>query len=172
MPGATPIYLFPYPTLIDPPNGAANIQSLATAVEGKFVTSDAAILAIQNNANMQTRIAAQTSDQAITSLADLSGNTLTFSTTRANVKVLIWGFLDVSTSGVFEAQCVVDAGVLPNKIHLTPPSGTMRATGSQMWTATLATIGSHNIKLQATNLSGSGTVYGTHSTLTVLQLAL
>jgi|SRR5215217_2250643 len=39
----TPTYGFPYPVSNDSPNGAAQIQALATAVEGKFVTVDAAI---------------------------------------------------------------------------------------------------------------------------------
>lgn len=40
MSGTTPVYSFPYPTLTDTPNGAAQMQSLATAVENKIVTMD------------------------------------------------------------------------------------------------------------------------------------
>lgn len=40
MAGTTPIYGFPYPSPGDPPDGAAQIQSLATAVEARFVIKD------------------------------------------------------------------------------------------------------------------------------------
>lgn len=50
MAGTTPVYAFPYPTLSDPPNGAAQMQSLATAVENKIVPMDAAISVLQNPA--------------------------------------------------------------------------------------------------------------------------
>lgn len=39
--GVTPIYAFPFPALSDPPNGASQIQSLATAVENKIALVDA-----------------------------------------------------------------------------------------------------------------------------------
>jgi hypothetical protein len=50
--GATPVYGFPYSAGTDAPNGPAQIQALAEAVESKFVTSDAAIAAA--NANIGT----------------------------------------------------------------------------------------------------------------------
>lgn len=36
----TPVYSFPYPSLSDPPNGPAQFQALATAVENKIITID------------------------------------------------------------------------------------------------------------------------------------
>jgi hypothetical protein len=51
MAGTTPVYAFPYPSLSDPPNGAAQMQSLATAVENKIVTLDAALTAINSNSS-------------------------------------------------------------------------------------------------------------------------
>ncbi|MGV9364531.1 hypothetical protein [Amycolatopsis sp. NPDC003731] len=41
----TPVYSLPYPASTDAPNGPAQIQALATAVENKFVSNDAAIAA-------------------------------------------------------------------------------------------------------------------------------
>ena len=41
--GTTPVYAFPYAGVNDPPNGPAQEQSLATAVENKIITVDAAI---------------------------------------------------------------------------------------------------------------------------------
>lgn len=48
MAGTTPIYAFPYPSLSDPPNGAAQVQALATALENKIVTMDSALTAINS----------------------------------------------------------------------------------------------------------------------------
>lgn len=42
----TPTYAFPYPALSDPPNGPSQIQALATAVENKIVTMDAAVAGV------------------------------------------------------------------------------------------------------------------------------
>jgi hypothetical protein len=39
----TPIYAFPYPVLTDPPNGAAQIQALAEAVEDTISTLDSSV---------------------------------------------------------------------------------------------------------------------------------
>lgn len=44
--GVTPIYGFPYPALTDAPNGAAQIQALAEAVEADLAATDAAVAAL------------------------------------------------------------------------------------------------------------------------------
>lgn len=44
--GVTPIYGFPYPALTDPPNGAAQIQALAEAVEADLAVTDSNIATI------------------------------------------------------------------------------------------------------------------------------
>lgn len=46
MSGTTPTYGFPYPTSSDTPAGHTQMQALATAIEGKFVTNDATVTAI------------------------------------------------------------------------------------------------------------------------------
>ncbi len=45
MTASTPVYAFPYPEDLDPPNGPDQIGALALAVEGKFVSVDAALAA-------------------------------------------------------------------------------------------------------------------------------
>lgn len=45
MAGTTPTYGFPYPTASDTPAGHTQMQSLATAIEAKFITTDAALTA-------------------------------------------------------------------------------------------------------------------------------
>lgn len=44
--GVTPIYGFPYPALTDSPNGPAQIQALAEAVEADLAVTDANIAAV------------------------------------------------------------------------------------------------------------------------------
>lgn len=44
--GVTPVYGFPYPALTDAPNGPAQIQSLAEAVEADLITTDANIASL------------------------------------------------------------------------------------------------------------------------------
>lgn len=45
---ATPVYNFPYAALSDPPHGPNQQGALALAVEGKFVTVDAAIATVED----------------------------------------------------------------------------------------------------------------------------
>lgn len=45
--GVTPIYGFPYPALTDSPNGPAQIQALAEAVEADLQTTDVNVAALQ-----------------------------------------------------------------------------------------------------------------------------
>lgn len=53
----TPVYAFPYPSLGDPPNGPAQIQALATAVENKIITVDATDAAQTSNISaLQTTV--------------------------------------------------------------------------------------------------------------------
>lgn len=53
---STPTYGFPYPALSDPPNGASQIQALATALESKFVTVDGTVATNSSNiTNMTNR---------------------------------------------------------------------------------------------------------------------
>lgn len=57
----TPIYSFPYPVLTDPPNGAAQIQALAEAVEDSLNTVETSLAAdtttLANPARAQLRTA-------------------------------------------------------------------------------------------------------------------
>lgn len=46
--GLTPVYGFPYPALTDSPNGPAQIQALAEAVEADLVVTDANVATLQS----------------------------------------------------------------------------------------------------------------------------
>jgi hypothetical protein len=46
--GVTPVYGFPYPALTDPPNGPAQIQALAEAVEADLAVTDSNVAALQS----------------------------------------------------------------------------------------------------------------------------
>lgn len=54
--GVTPIYGFPYPALTDAPNGPAQIQALAEAVEADLAVTDANIATINTTGLTYTRV--------------------------------------------------------------------------------------------------------------------
>jgi hypothetical protein len=101
-----------------------------------------------------------------TSTVDLTGSSVTFTTTYANTKFALWAVFDVQAgssggSVTFIGTAVVDGTTLSGgEAHLSAGSGT-RVTLPQMWIGTLAAAGSHTIKLQ-----GTGNTYqtlGTHT---------
>ena len=71
----TPIYSFPYPALTDPPNGAAQIQALAEAVETEIDSLDAsqsatvATLANPARAQMRASVATSVPNSTFTAIA-------------------------------------------------------------------------------------------------------
>lgn len=92
--GLTPVYGFPYPALTDSPNGPAQIQALAEAVEADLVVTDANIAAINTTGLTYTRVIGgkvRTADSAAT-----SGTT--------ELEVLDTGSLSLPAS----ARCLVD----------------------------------------------------------------
>lgn len=104
--------------------------------------------------------AAGTTLQAMTgSSVDITGTSLTITTTYANTKVAIWGVFDVDNNAnttpanwsVFVGTAVVDGTSQSGEAHATG----LRVTCVQMWIATLAAVGSHTIKLQGKSSGGT-----------------
>lgn len=77
--GTTPIYGLPYPGILDPPNGPNQVQLLAEAAEGKFVTSDASV------ANLATSIGTY---RKLVGVERLTSNTGAFATETAILEVV------------------------------------------------------------------------------------
>lgn len=104
-----------------------------------------------------------------TTVADAPGATITVTTTEANAVAFVTGVFDVSNAGndVFVGALVVDGATQSGQAIA---SGADRKTVSQTWIVTLATAGSHTLKLQA-NKAGSTasvTLNSTHTTITAL----
>lgn len=81
---ATPVYAFPYPSVTDAPNGPSQIQSLATAVESKFITVDATAAATKILSN--TPVTANSSSTSGTGKVIWVSRTVTLENAR-NYKV-------------------------------------------------------------------------------------
>jgi hypothetical protein len=161
MAGTTPVYGFPYPTASDTPAGHTQMQSLATAIENKIVTVDATF----NNTVrlLQELEASATSDFTLpaTTPADVPGATLTFTTTTANQVAIItatWDFrCTVTGTGYCYGEFVVDGVLNARKSLFVVQSAETRLPGFIQRKVTLASAGSHTIKLQGHKDSGSGT---------------
>jgi hypothetical protein len=105
---------------------------------------------------------------------DLAGTTFV-TTSKANVQGLIIASYDVEITGtagdIFEGQILVDGAALTGsaagKVH---SSLLGRVNVSSAWPFTLASIGSHNFRLQALKVNNGSTVitYQNHTRLTVL----
>lgn len=96
-----------------------------------------------------------------TTAQDLTGTSLTFTTSYANTLIGVWAVFDVNMSTtdattnaiVFIGTCLVDGVVQSGEAH----AGANRVTCAQYWIATLTSAGSHTIKLQGkVNSLGAG----------------
>lgn len=116
-----------------------------------------------------------TSSTAIsgTPATDLTGATITFTTAQPNASVLVTGVFDAQTTAtgaVGVGTCVVDGATQSGQATWGLTTLNARGTVTQVWNVTLATAGSHTIKLQGALSSASGTVtYGTtHTNINLL----
>lgn len=108
-----------------------------------------------------------------TTVTDITGATVTFNTVQAAATVIVWGVFDtsVNTSGASLATgtCYIDGTAQTAAAIFQLITAGLRATITQVWTATLSGSGSHTIKLRG-NLNaaaGSATFNQTHTTITV-----
>jgi hypothetical protein len=117
--------------------------------------------------------AEQSSQLAVpTSVTDVPGLSITFTTSAANAKYHATGFLDWdnvdanTSSGL--GFCSVDGVAQTKQIRYAGAVATDKGTPGQQWFGTLASAGSHTIKLRASaDVAGDLTVFS-HSTLTVV----
>lgn len=161
---STPVYALPYPALSDPPNGPAQVGSLATATEAGLTTVNA-------NANTNARTyprllsARLVSNQTLGAVADVTGCTLTFTTAQTNTLVLVTVNAAVTDSsanyGLFTTQ--VDGVTNPVQLIAVQGSALASPSFSVTFLVTLAAAGSHTIKMQGTH-SGGTTVAQANST--------
>lgn len=114
-------------------------------------------------------------DTAITSttLTDV-GVSITFTTENASALVLAFGVFDMAvhtaSSNFAVGHCIVDGSDQTSQAVSSMTTVGQRGTQSQNWAASLASAGSHTVKLQA-GLSASGgqmDIKTTHTTLLLI----
>lgn len=145
---------------------------MALPAAGNRITAD--LLAALANNSLQFIGSAQTAapQNMTTVAADLTGTSLTFTTTYINTKITIWACYDVNYtnaadtpnlgSKLFVGTCLVDGTTQSGESHYNGP----RATVFQEWITTLAASGSHTVKLQGlvnAALTGSCQTNATHT---------
>jgi hypothetical protein len=113
-----------------------------------------------------------------TSVTDVNGATLTFTTPVAGTVVKVTSYWDISSTGstdVFIGTLYVDGSVYAfGEAHLEGGDTSARTTMAQGWTVTLASAGSHTLKLRRTKTSNSDaiTLYGIHTKIQVEGLGI
>jgi hypothetical protein len=144
------------------------------------VTGTATITGSLSSASALKYLEARSSgDETVTtSVADVNGATLTFTTAVAGTVVKVTSYWDISSTGstdVFIGTLYVDGSVYAfGEAHLEGGDTSARTTLAQGWTVTLASAGSHTLKLRRTKTSNSDTVtlYGIHTKIQVEGLGI
>lgn len=99
-----------------------------------------------------------------TTILDIPGATVTFTTTHTNVVVTCTGFFDISAgavSGIPTAvgYLFVDGSQQSSQATFLATATSGRGTVGQCWTITLGSSGSHTLKLRGASSISSGTTY-------------
>lgn len=144
------------------------------------VTGNATVTGSLSSASALKYLEARSSgDETVTtSVVDVNGATLTFTTPAANTVVKVTSYWDVATSGgtdTFIGTLYVDGVVnTQGEAHVEGAGTTGRNTESQGWTVTLAAAGSHTLKLRRTKVGSSDTLtlFGTHTKIQVEGLGI
>lgn len=105
---------------------------------------------------------------------DIPGATITFTTTRDNVKVTVWGVFDVESIGIAANGVVLGLlsvdGVSQTATATWQGDGDEnRQTVTQVWTVDAGFAGEHTIKLRGDQVGGAdgeNRINPTHTTIT------
>lgn len=113
-------------------------------------------------------------------VADITGATVTFTTTTPNCQFFAYGAFDVivtnDSTNTFVGSCSADGIAFTDTVNIKDQSSgvglTFRSTTGKLWSGTLATPGSHTIKLRGATTGGTTTVtQGSHTNIIVVCLA-
>lgn len=165
MAAVTTNYSLPYQELGDPPDGADLGADLAAAVDAQLVLVNAK--PIMTGAACSTNVALTTTE------VDITGATVTFSTTKTNARYLVnASFYMAATTGnvnVATGKLAVDGVNQAAQANFTGVATLERANVAQSWVGTLAAAGSHTLKLRGVLNVGTGvTVNATSTAFTVV----
>lgn len=167
---STPIYGLPYPSLSDPPNGPAQFQALAEAVEAELDRIDDTISGVPIT---QSSSVAATVNTASTSYVALAGDPGIAFTAPASGRVMItMGSAVVGDAADTYAQmgfqvrtgAVVGSGTITvpvNDNDVLAALGTGRDLAASRTTLVtgLTSGGSYNVQVLYKKLSGAGTAF-------------
>lgn len=168
--GVTSTYSFPYPGLIDAPNGPSQVQALAEALDTEVARVDADIAALLPASVVDTQNTIGTTT-ATTHSATLTGGTacgVAF-TAPASGKINITNTCEAFNSGSGFANCSyeirtgasIGSGTIVTAVsfdHATQNTGTspVRASVTQPWTGLTPSL-SYNVRQMFRVNSGTGT---------------
>lgn len=177
--GVTSNYGLPYAEGSDSPNGAVQEKALADATDAALTTvaSTAATNLSAGLAPVVAKVgrlfgARLASNQGVTSLADLTGVSVTFTTAAPNTLCQITATLDAQTTGgnYCEGVINIDGTDQPWKCHAESDGIGGPDTGGQCVTFTIPSTGSHTIKMRAVQSGGSTTAQAQSTGISVLVL--
>lgn len=178
---STPIYGLPYPSLSDPPNGPAQFQALAEAVEAELDRIDDAISGVPIT---QTSSAAGSVSTTSLTYVALSGDPgLSFvSPTSGRVLVTIAAAMDGNAADTYATMgfqirtgAVVGSGTIiqaANDTDVVAHQGTSDLTGGRTSLVSGLTSGStYNVQTLYKLLSGTGTAFFARRSVIVQSVA-
>lgn len=113
---------------------------------------------------------------ATTTLTDLTGASITFTTKTANATIEVDGTFDMQVgatgTAIATGHCIVDGVDQTSQATSSLTTAGQRTTSGQTWVVTIATPGTHTVKLQGALSANSGTCSfrSTHTTIRMLVL--
>lgn len=157
--GNTARYGWAFPEVTDPPNTSLHLKNLAQAVETTLGQVTTAELEQESTADYTLT----------TSYADITGASITFNTTVANAVVVINADFDLRTTATGTGYCyggvVIDGALHARQRLFVFQSAETRAGGHLRIKTTLATVGSHTIKLQGRKDSAGTALFAANTTV-------
>ncbi len=141
-----------------------------------FLAGQKVTATLLNNHVLRTLEARSSADETVTTtVTDVNGATLTITTPVANTVVRVgatWDIAATGTTDIFVGSLYVDGVKLDEGEGIGQIS--LRATIYQAWNVTLATAGSHTLKLrrQKTSNSNTLTLSGKHTKIQISGLGI
>jgi hypothetical protein len=151
---------------------ADTVNRLAVGSAHQLIAADSSTsTGLRWKSRTVTRDAASSTTAITTSLADVAGISITFSTTSTNVVVVAYGTVDtdVTVAGASVAYCRLNVDGSDETEEIRRDIGLAGVlTNSTTWRVVLASTGSHTFKLRIAKTAGAGTVTYTATFTTLI----